>query len=188
VRTSDLDLSAIIVCRDDEERVGHAVRRVAGHLGALGLRAEVLAVDEGSADNTLALLSLVDEPSLQVIAGVDDGEGFLRGAALARGRALLLLDARQAAPLAPLGYALDRLASGRDAVAVAERYLVLRRLRTLRALEALTHRRDAADLERRFLRRARGLGLSVEVLATRRRLTPWERLRESLLAPLASRA
>ncbi len=187
-RASDLDLSAIVVCRDDEESAGHAVRRVATHLRGLGLRAEVIAVDEGSADNTLALLALCDVPSLQVVAGVGAGQGFVRGASLARGRALLLIDARTVAPLSALGYALERLAGGSDAVAVAGRYLVMRRLRTLRAHEALAHHRDAADVERRFLRRARALGLAVEVVAPRRRLSPWERLRESLLAPLASRA
>ena len=49
-------VTAIVVCRDDEERVGHVVRRLAAHLRSLRLRFQILVVDEGSADNTLALL------------------------------------------------------------------------------------------------------------------------------------
>jgi hypothetical protein len=72
-------------------------------------------------------------------------------------------------------------------VAVNGRYLVLHRTRTLRAHGALVHDRNADELERRFLRRARSLGLSVDVTAQRRPKAPWARLRETLLAPLAGR-
>lgn len=185
---TDVDVTAVVACRDDEESCGHTVRRVAEHLRALGLRAEVIAVDEGSADNTLPLLALLSRsiPELQVIAGADPGRGFVRGAELARGRALLLIDASSEAPLSALGFALERIAAQRDAVAVGGRYLVLHRTRTLRAHDALLHRRDAAELERRFLRRARGLGLAVDLAAPRRKPTTWARLREALLAPIAS--
>jgi hypothetical protein len=186
---TEVDISVLLVCRDDDEQVGHAVRRVADHLRALALRSEILVVDEGSADNTLPLLSLLHRsiPELRVVAGADPGRGFVRGAELARGRSLLLLDARSSAPLSALGFALERLAAGNDAVAIGGRYLVLRRTRTMRAHSSLTHHRDAAELERRFLRRARHLGLAVDVAIAARRLTPWQRLRETLLAPLASR-
>ncbi|MSP60740.1 MAG: glycosyltransferase [Myxococcales bacterium] len=186
----DLDLTAIVACRDDDEHAGHTVRRIAAHLRQLGLRSEILAVDEGSADNTLALLALVrrEVPELEVVDGAGPGRGFIRGAELGRGRALLLIDARTETPLSALGLALRRIADERDAVAVGGRYLVLHRMRTLRAHESLLHRRDPADLERRFLRRARALGLAVDVPSSRgRALSPWARLRESLLAPLASR-
>jgi hypothetical protein len=185
----DPDVTAIITCRDDEERVGHAVRRVAAHLESLGLHAEIFAVDEGSADNTRALLSLLrtELPELRVVTGVAPGRGFVRGARLARGQALVLIDARCEAPLSALGFALARVTRGWDGVAVAGRYLVLRRTRTLRAFDALAHRRDALDLERRFLRRARALDLRVDLAAARPRVSAWNRLRETFLLPLASR-
>jgi Glycosyl transferase family 2 len=185
---TDVDVTAVVACRDDEESAGHTVRRVASHLRALGLRAEVLAVDEGSADNTLALLSLLRRalPELEVVAGAAPGRGFVRGAQLARGRALVLIDARSEAPLSALGFALQRVAGERDAVAVGGRYLVLHRTRTMRAHEALLHGRDPGELERSFLKRARSLGLAVDMAAPRRRPTPWARLREVLLAPIAS--
>ena len=186
----DLDLTVIIACRDDDERVGHCVRRVAEHLRHLGLRNEILAVDEGSADNTLPLLALLKReiPTLSILAGTPSGRAFVRGVALARGRAVLLIDARSEAPLSAVGHALRRIGRGQDAVAIAGRYLVLHRTRTLRAHGSLAHRRDAADLERRFLRRAASLRLVVGIAATRRRApSVWERLRTTLLAPIASR-
>jgi hypothetical protein len=186
----DPDVTAIVVCRDDEERVGFVVRRIAAHLRSLGLRGEIFAVDESSADNTPALLALLrrEVAELRVVAGAEPGSGFLRGAELARGHALLLIDARCNAPLSALGFALSRIGSGWDGVAVGARYLVLRRTSTLRAFESLVHRRDPRDLERRFLRRARALGLQVNLAAAARpRASAWARLREALLLPLASR-
>lgn len=189
---SEIELSAVIVCRDDEEHVGHLVRRLAAHLRSLRVRFELLAVDESSSDNSLALLSLLhrDLPELRVVAGIAPGDGFLRATRLAHGKAVLLLDARCSAPLSALGFALTRLDdedSGCDVVAVSGRYLAFRRVRCLRAVPALHHRRDFADLERRFVRRCRTLGLRVDVAATRARQGAWARLRQSLLVPLASR-
>jgi hypothetical protein len=190
VHAPDPDLTAIVVCRDDEERVGHVVRRVAGHVESLGLHAEILAVDEDSSDNTLALLALLRHqiPSLRVIPGVAAGRGFVKGVRQARGQALLLIDARCEAPLSALGFALNRLAQGWDGIAVGGRYLVLRRTRILDTLDALVHRRDAVDIQRRFLRRARALALKVELAAARPRSSTWRRLRDTVLLPLASRA
>lgn len=187
----DLDLTAIVLCRDDEEVAGHAIRRLSAHLRSLRLRCEILAVDESSADNTLPLLALLrhEMPELRVVPGVSPGRGYQRGAGLARGQALLLLDARCEAPLSALAFALARLSRGWDGLAVHGRYLVLRRARTLDAFDALLHHRDARDLERRFLRRARALRLRVDLTATRPApVTRWRRLREALLVPLASRA
>ena len=187
----DLELSAIVVCRNDEERIGHLIRRLATHLRALHCHAEIIVVDECSGDNSLPLLALLrrDLPELKVLAGVPAGRGFARGAEVAQGRDVLLLDARSEAPLSSLGLGLSRLAEGLDAFAVHGRFLVARRAGVLRALGALAHRRDAHDLEHRFLRRARLAGLRVEVVGkTVAPATPWRKLRQAILMPLAQRA
>jgi len=189
--TPDLDLTAVVICRDDEERIGHQVRRLAAHLGSLGLASEILVVDELSGDNTLPLLGLLkrEVPGVRVMAGVQPGQGFIRGAAEARGRAILLIDARTDAPLSAIGFALGRLERGWDATAVHGRYLLLRRSRTFHLFDALQHRRAPHDLEERFLRKARSLGLKVESAGGRlHRPTPWHRFRDTVLVPLASRA
>jgi hypothetical protein len=55
------------------------------------------------------------------------------------------------------------LRDGLDIVALGGRYLVFRRTRAWRAFDALVGRRDPAAVERRFLRRARQLGLACTV-------------------------
>src|SRR4051794_35790398 len=74
----DLELTAIVVCHDDEELVGHRIRRLSAHLRSLGLRAEILAVDESSGDNSLAILSILrhELPELRIVCGVTPGRGF----------------------------------------------------------------------------------------------------------------
>jgi glycosyltransferase involved in cell wall biosynthesis len=182
-------VTVVVRVRDDEERVGHVVRKVAAHLRGLRLRFEVLVADEGSGDNTVAVAALVhrDVPELEVMHSAA-GQGFYDACLRARGRSLVLYDARLEAPLAPLGFALGRLRDGADVVAVAGRYLVCRRTRAWRAFDALvTRRRRQRSVEQRFLRRARALGLQVAITTPpRRTLLPWARLRASFMRPRAS--
>lgn len=134
----DCDLSVIIPFTDDEEKVGALIRRVAAHLTVLEARFEILAVDEGSGDNSLALLSLLagELPSLRVLAA-GAGRGFAAGAREARGSMLWLWDAANAgAPLAPFFWAHGRVAGGAgDVVVVPGRYIVCHRTSAWRVLE-----------------------------------------------------
>ncbi|HJZ86651.1 MAG TPA: hypothetical protein VKN99_15845 [Polyangia bacterium] len=158
----DCDLSVILAVGDDEDRVGHAIRKIAGHLRALERSFELLAVDEQSADNSLALLALLrpEIPELQVLTGADPGTGFACGVAAARGRALLLVDPRREVSLAPVVWALGRIDAGRDAVVLPGRYVVARRLPAWSALAQARGRGD--DFERAFARKARAARLNVE--------------------------
>jgi glycosyltransferase involved in cell wall biosynthesis len=183
-RVPDCDVTVILRVFDDEERIGHVLRRLASHLRSLELTFEILVADEGSGDNTLAVAALL-RPSLAELEVLDaePSWGYHLACERARGRAILLYDARSDAPLGGLGFALGRLADGLDVVAVSGRYLVFRRTRAWRAFDALVQR-SHAEVERRFLRRARGLGLGCTVTHPRRR-TPWGILRDTLLAPIA---
>jgi hypothetical protein len=179
----DCDITVVVRVCDEEERIGHVLRRLASHLRSLKLGFEILLADEGSVDNTLAVAALW-RPTLAELEVIhaEPGAGYFVGCQQARGRALLLYDVRSDAPLGALGFALGRLAGGADVVAVGGRYLVLRRTRAWRAFDAL-QQRSHADVEKRLLRRARSLGLRCEVTSARR--TPWALLREKLFAPLA---
>lgn len=163
--TPELEVSVVIPFADDEERVGALSRRIAGHLRALGLRFEILAVDEDSGDNSVALLSLLraEVPELRVLEAPGHGHGFAAGARAARGSVLWLVDARRGASsgLAPFSWAHARVSGdAADVVAVEGRYVLCRRTRAWRVLDAVRGRGDA--FERRFLRRARTRGLRVE--------------------------
>ena len=195
----DCDITLVVRTCEDEERIGHVLRRWVGHLRALGLSSEVLIADEGSGDNTLAVVAML-RPMLGAptkvggaggptgvdleVLHVTANEGFRAGCERARGRALVICDARTEAPLAPLGFALERLRIGLDVVAVSGRYLVLRRTRAWRAFDALAQRRDARLVEKRFLRRARALGLKC-VVTQAPQSSRWAALKNVLRAPLA---
>jgi hypothetical protein len=175
--TPDVDVSFIVRTCDDEERIGHVLRRAHVYLRAHRLTAEIVIADEGSGDNTVAvaimLRPLVRELSVRHAA---PGQGFFDACQRARGRVIVLADARTEAPLAPLGYALGRLREGLDVVALGGRYLVMRRTRAWRAFEALrVTRRDPLLVQRRFIRRARQLGLAC-VVTERTRKPRWIRL------------
>ena len=169
-----LDLSVVLTVCDDEDRVGKLACELLAALRALMLRFEVLVVDEGSGDNTLAVLSLC-QPQLPEVTQLHapPGRGLWTGAERARGRALLLLtmDSLAAAlegsdlraPLLPAalrrvlpatdGSAVDgresRLGSAVDDLVVTRTYLLLRRSRTLPLLPALAVPRvRRSDLQR----------------------------------------
>jgi len=159
----DFDVTVVIRVCDDEDRIGHALAKLARHLRGLGARFELLVADEGSGDNTVAVATMM-RPSVREleILHAEPGEGCRLACERARGRAIVIYDVRSQAPLSALGFALERLRSGADVVTVGGRYLVFRRTRAWRAFDGLEGRYSTAELERRFVKRATALGLSCE--------------------------
>ena len=175
--STDCDVTFVVRALDDEERVGHCLRRIAAYLSAHQLRAEILVADEGSGDNTVAVAILLRRQISEiVVVHSTPGNGLHDACQRARGRIVICADARTDAPLAALGYALGRLRDGRDVVALGGRYLVFRRALAWRALPALIGRRDFVAVERRFVRRARSLGLACAVTKRPVARRSWRRL------------
>ena len=140
------DVSVILPFGDDEEAVGIAVRRTAEHLRSLGLRFEILAIDEDSGDNSHAVLALLraEVPELRVTHAPGRGRGVDVGAARAQGT---LLSSRR-----PMSRARRSTASARRAAACSPakatprsrsaRFTVAHRVRALAAFRgARLHRR-----------------------------------------------
>ncbi len=155
------EVTMVVRVRDDEELVGHAIMRIARHLRGLGQSFELLVADESSGDNSVAIATLLrrEFPEVAVLHAAV-GHGFYAAAQRARGRALVLIDARTRVPLPSLTSALTQLRRGHDVVIVEDRFLVLRRTRTWRAFGALiTPRRRPRILARRLAHHARGLSL-----------------------------
>ena len=162
--SQDVDVTVIIPFSDDEERVGRLARRIGQHLGSLALTCEIIAVDEGSGDNSVALLGLlarVELPHLRVCPA-DEGRGFASATALARGRVLWFFDVERAdTPLSPFAWAHSRIIDdAADVVVVSGRFALARRTRAWKAIEGLRGRADR--FEHRLRRRARRHGLRVE--------------------------
>lgn len=183
----DVDISVVVPFSDDEELVGRLARRVAAHLRGLARRFEIVAVDEGAGDNSVALLGLLqhtDVPEL-VLCAAEPGRGFAAGAALATGRLVWLLDAAHAdASLAPIAWACERLASGvADVVLIDGGYALARRTRAAGAI-AVAHGRGLR-FARRLRRRVRRAGLLLDEVAAAHVAPPlaaraalWSRVRE----------
>lgn len=164
------EISVVLAVRDDEETVGHQVRAVAAHLRALDRPFEIVAVNDGSRDNSLSIARLLTAqvPELRLITRDAAGRAFLRGAAEARGGILMLLEAQRSVSLAPLGWALSRLAAGREAVILRGRYIVARRLLALPIIVRASG--PGLLFEHVFERRAEELG--IDVVGSRPKRTP----------------
>jgi hypothetical protein len=167
VRTIAPELAVVVTIRDVEESVGRDVRRVAAHLRSQGADFEIVAVNDGSRDNSWALLTLLagEVPELRLVPGDMAGRAFMRGIAEARGRHVVLWEADRtgALPLQALGWALSRVSGGKAAVVLRGRCIVADRLG---ALPALIQSRGRGDLyERAFERSA--ADLDVEVVGLR---------------------
>jgi Glycosyl transferase family 2 len=141
--------------------VGHQIRSVASHLRRLGRSFEILAVNDGASDNSLSIATLLAAslPELRVLSRNVGGRAFLRGASEARGAAVVLLPAGRKVSFAPLGWALSRLASGREAVILRGRYIVARRLMALPVIVRASG--PGLLFEPIFERRAQELGIDV---------------------------
>lgn len=182
------ELSVILAFGDSEESIGHTVRDAIRHLTALGTTFELVAVNEDSRDNSLAVLRLLAEHTpgemLSVVNRDSSGAVFVAGAAQATGKYLLLLRGHSSTgPLAPLGLALHRLAHGHDAIIVPGRFVVCRRDTCSGAIARAAG--ASREFERRFLREAQLL--SVLTLGAPREAmvaNPLVRLREFTLASL----
>ncbi len=160
--TATPDVTVVVRVRDDEERVGHAAGRIGRYLRGLGLAFELLVADESSGDNSVAVATLLKRelPELAVIHA-PVGRGYYVAAQQARGRALLLVDARTEVPLARVAPSLAQLKNGHDVVVVDDHFIVLRRTKTWRTFAALvTTQRRPRTIERRILRRAHRLSLA----------------------------
>ena len=180
----DCDLSVVIRTRDDEECIGSVLLRLHTHLVARGLHFELLIADENSGDNTLAVATLLKAQLPEVrLYQCSAGAGYFHCSNLARGRLLLLCDARSIGPLTGIGFGLGELQRGVDVLAISGRYLMMRRTRALRAFSSLRARtRSPVRIERRFVRKSRALGLTCQVAGSRAEPPALTALRRALLS------
>ncbi|MFI9836903.1 dolichyl-phosphate beta-glucosyltransferase [Nonomuraea sp. NPDC051941] len=115
---SEIDLSVVIPAYNEEARLGATLAAVQAHLSATPLSWELIVVDDGSADRTLAVASAAagTEPRIRVIrwpANRGKGHAVRRGVLVSRGHQVLFTDADLATPIEEFGRL--RAALGRDA-------------------------------------------------------------------------
>src|SRR6185503_14624068 len=75
------EISVVIAVGNHEDSIGHEIRSVAAHLGRLGRPFEILAVNNGSSDNSLSIANILTGsiPQLRVLGRESVGRPFLRG-------------------------------------------------------------------------------------------------------------
>src|SRR5215470_3759128 len=159
------DVSVIMPFGDDEEAVGVAVRRTAEHLRGLGMRFEILAIDEDSGDNSHAVLALLraEIPELRVTHAPGRGRGVDVGVSRAQGALLLVATPDVAsAALDGAGDACRRLLAGEgDAEIALARFTVAHRIRAMAAFRGA--RLIAPAMHRRLAKRLQMRNLAVHV-------------------------
>jgi dolichyl-phosphate beta-glucosyltransferase len=122
-------LSVVIPAFNEAERIGPTLRRTVAWLDAQELSAEILVVDDGSADATVEVVRALaaELATRRVDVGVVEshpnrGKGHVvkAGMLTARGRFRLFMDADDSTPIEELPTLLDRVALGAD-IAIGSR-------------------------------------------------------------------
>jgi dolichyl-phosphate beta-glucosyltransferase len=122
---SNFDLSIIIPAYNEEPRLPETLQRIAEYLPTLGVRTEVLVVDDGSTDRTAAVAESFRGKltALRVLSnGRNRGKGYSvrHGMLEARGNLVLFTDADLSAPIEEAEKLLTPLNNGYD-VAIGSR-------------------------------------------------------------------
>lgn len=127
-----MELSVIIPAFNEAQRIGPTLRRAHRFLAARPARFEIIVVDDGSTDDTVALvMALAGElPGLRVLcspANRGKGHAVRLGMLAAMGQVRLFSDADGSTPIEELDPLLRALAAGAD-IAIGSRYLAASRV------------------------------------------------------------
>jgi dolichyl-phosphate beta-glucosyltransferase len=135
---SNFDLSIIIPAYNEEPRLPETLQRIAEYLPTLGVRTEVLVVDDGSTDRTAAVAESFRGKltGLRVLSnGRNRGKGHSvrHGMLEARGEMVLFTDADLSAPIEEAEKLLTPLNNGWD-VAIGSRAMDRRLISTRQSI------------------------------------------------------
>ena len=128
IPTPPVDLTVVIPAFNEEQRLGPTVEQLARFLSDRGGRFEILVVDDGATDGTVALCERLAArwPSLRVIPTAPNrgkGHAVRVGMRAARGATVLMTDADGSTPASEIPRVLLPILEGRAAVAIGSRYL-----------------------------------------------------------------
>ena len=123
----ELDVSIVIPAYDVEARIEPTIRNTVALLAAHPLRWEIVVVDDGSRDGTVALCERLaaELPGVRVITSVRNrgkGHAVRVGMLQARGQVRVMCDADGSMPATELPRLLAPIADGTCAVAIGSRY------------------------------------------------------------------
>lgn len=127
-----MELSLIIPAFNEAQRIEPPLRRAHQFLAARPASFEIIVVDDGSTDDTVALVTALagELPGLRVLgspANRGKGHAVRLGMLAATGRVRLFADADGSTPIDELDALLQALAAGAD-IAIGSRYLAASRV------------------------------------------------------------
>jgi dolichyl-phosphate beta-glucosyltransferase len=124
---ASIDLSVVIPAYNEERRIAPTLARVDAFLAAAGLRYEIVVVDDGSTDGTVALVDRIARtmPTLRCIAAKPNrgkGSAVRIGMLAATGKIRLMCDADCSMPPEEMPKLLNRILMGEADIAIGSRY------------------------------------------------------------------
>jgi len=119
--------SIVIPAYNEHKRIGESLRRILDYLHQQGWDAEIVAVDDGSRDDTACIISgfALENPEVRLVSNPgNQGKGYSvrNGMLNARGRFLLFTDADLSSPISEASKLFAALDAGAD-VAIGSRWL-----------------------------------------------------------------
>lgn len=129
----NFDLSIVIPAYNEEQRIEPTVRSVDAFMAAAGLSYEILVVDDGSADGTVALVRRLGEElsAVRCIATTPNrgkGHAVRVGMLAARGGVRLMCDADGSIPADEIPNVINPIRLGEADIAIGSRYTAGARL------------------------------------------------------------
>jgi dolichyl-phosphate beta-glucosyltransferase len=123
-----VDLSIVIPAYNEELRIVPTLEALHAFLATLPLRSELLVVDDGSRDGTVATVEALRDrmPNLRVVRQVPNrgkGAAVRLGMLTARGPIRMMCDADGSMPAAEMQRLLDEIISHRADIAIGSRYV-----------------------------------------------------------------
>jgi dolichyl-phosphate beta-glucosyltransferase len=140
--TRRIQLSVVIPAFNEKQRIVPTIGAFAAHLSRTRLAWELIVADDGSTDDTVALVEMLDHANVRVLAAErNEGKGAAvrRGVLAARGDVILFADADCSTPVSELGGLAAAIAAGAD-VAVGSRNQTGARVEHRSALRSLLTR------------------------------------------------
>ncbi|MBN2406600.1 MAG: glycosyltransferase family 2 protein [Elusimicrobia bacterium] len=121
------ELSIVIPCYNESKRIGATLRTIDAFLHEKGIVSEIIAVDDGSSDNTVEVLRKTDIGTPVKIISFKENQGkgaaVKRGMFAASGSLVLFSDADLSTPIDEYLRLKDALLSGNYHIAIASRGL-----------------------------------------------------------------
>jgi dolichyl-phosphate beta-glucosyltransferase len=112
-------LSVVIPAYNESTRIVPTIGAVATYCSNLGMPWELIIADDGSKDNTVAIVKKLGLANLRVLVAEHNGgkgNAVRRGILAARGDYILFADADNSTPIEELGACLQKMAQGYDIV------------------------------------------------------------------------